>query len=78
MPKTEALFVPHCDDPPCDLGVFEYTCPVCKHGGTDYDVWWSRDDILLHGAKPVFACEHCGEKLTVFWDDIEHGMFVTS
>lgn len=31
--------VPHCDEPGCDLGTLQYTCPDCGQHVTDYDSW---------------------------------------
>lgn len=67
--KTEAYFIPHCDgvdDIPCDLGVFQYTCPHCNETVSDYDIWWEEDDIW-RGNPASFNCEKCNEMLTVEW-----------
>ncbi len=74
---TTGQFIPHCDDPPCDLGVFEYDCPACNRGVTDYDVWWAKDEIY-GGAKHPFECEKCGAKLVVKWHREEGEMEVSA
>lgn len=74
--KTEAYFIPHCDNETCDLGVFQYTCPQCNKTVSDYDVWWKQDDILI-GNPETFNCEECSESLTVAWDSEEGEYWVS-
>jgi hypothetical protein len=65
---TEGQYVQHCENPTCDLGYFEYTCPSCKWGGTNFDeAWWERDEIY-NGKQVKFDCEHCNKELIVFCD----------
>lgn len=74
--KTEATFIPHCDNENCDLGIFQYTCPKCNKTVSDYDVWWKQDDILI-GNPETFNCEECSESLTVVCDSEEGEYWVS-
>lgn len=61
---TEAYFIEHCNDSNCDLGAFEYTCPICNKVSDDYEVWWEWDN--MYGGKVVqFKCNKCGKPLEV-------------
>ena len=62
MSKTEAYFIPHCDNPTCDLGAFQYTCPYCNKTISDYEIWWKQDDLLT-GIPETFKCGNCGKSL---------------
>lgn len=73
--KTEAYFIPHCDNETCDLGVFQYTCAHCKETISDYVVWWKQDDILC-GIAHNFKCEKCDKELIVEFDKEEYEYFV--
>lgn len=67
--KEIANFIPHCDDDHCNLGSFQYICPACKKKNIDYDIWFKIDDIH-HGLILDILCEHCFDKLSVYYDDI--------
>lgn len=69
--ETEGVFICHCDDPPCELGVFEYSCPACKKNQTDFDVWWKQDEIW-DGLHYEFKCESCGRPLVVSYNKAEY------
>lgn len=75
MKKTEAYFIPHCDNGTCDLGRFQYTCPHCTNTVNDYVIWWKEDDILI-GNPLTFKCEKCGTPLTVKRDSKYGGYWV--
>ena len=66
--KTEAYFIQHCDDEYCDLGRFQYECPLCHKIISDYDVWWKQWDVY-DGKDVFFKCEDCGNTLTVYYED---------
>ena len=68
---TEAYFIQHCDHELCDLGSFEYTCPVCDAYIRDYEIWWLQDAIMGGLIHPL-TCEDCGAPLTVTWDREEY------
>jgi C4-type Zn-finger protein len=75
MPEfTEATWVPHCDDPGCSLGGFHYDCPVCGKGGTDYEVWWRFDDLVVYSniTQVDFTCERCKAPLTAYYEQEEY------
>ena len=75
MPEfTEALWVPHCDDPSCSLGGFVYDCPACGKGSTNYEIWWLFDDLVVYQntKEHDFRCEKCKAPLTVFYDQEEY------
>lgn len=67
MKPGEAHFIEHCDEPGCDLGTFEYICPVCGKYNVDYEIWWEEDNIW-RGNKFSFKCPVCEKDLTVEWD----------
>lgn len=68
---TVAAWVPHCDEPSCDLGTFQYECPACGKRGTDYEVWFDFEDVVIEHKTVVCNCEHCHATLTVKWHDHE-------
>lgn len=74
--KTEAYFIGHCDEPGCDLGSFDYTCPSCNKDSSDYDVWWKEDEIYK-GTPELFKCQKCLVELKVTYDQEENEMIVT-
>lgn len=63
--------MPHCDEPTCNLGAFEYECPCCGYNSTDYEVWFAQDKILDGHIKP-FLCENCNAELNVEWNKKEY------
>lgn len=72
--RTEPEFVRHCDDPPCDLGYVEYTCPVCGKDSNDYgNAWWGyeRQAFPAH-----FDCERCKAKLKLDWNEEDYTYFI--
>lgn len=73
--KTEAYFIPHCDDFSCDLGAFQYTCPNCNKTSSDYEVWWKQDDIW-NETSHKFNCNECNQQLIVKWDKEEYQYLV--
>ncbi len=64
MKKTEAYFIPHCDNENCDLGEFYYTCPSCNRSSIDNGMWWKQYDIR-EGNQEIFKCDKCDELLMV-------------
>lgn len=64
----EAHFVAHCTEPSCDLGGFEYHCPLCECLGKDYDQVWDQADAILAGTHQPFTCECCKGPLIMTWD----------
>lgn len=75
MPEpTEAFWVPHCEEPGCSLGAFEYTCPVCGRRTSDYDVWWLFDSLIVERniSQHDFVCEKCKSPLTVYYEQEEY------
>lgn len=67
---SEPTFYQHCDDPPCDLGYVEYTCPVCGERQYDYaDFWFGRDDVYA-GSEVESSCEGCGAPLVMRLDAV--------
>lgn len=73
--KEEALFIPHCDNPRCELGTFEFTCPSCKKYIVDYKVWWEQDEIY-QGQPHNFNCVKCSRGLIVEYDKNEYEYYV--
>jgi predicted RNA-binding Zn-ribbon protein involved in translation (DUF1610 family) len=71
MKSGEAHFFEHCDLPGCDLGTFEYVCPVCGKHIIDYEIWWKEDDIWK-GNKFSFKCPDCDNDLIVEVDTENH------
>jgi len=67
---TAAYFIPHCDNETCDLGSFNYQCPLCDTHCVDYDVWWKRDSVC-NGEPHKFRCDYCKEELMVFFNQDE-------
>lgn len=53
------IYIPHCDESNCDLGVVEYFCPACQKDCTSYDL------SLYQRLKNTFTCEDCSSKLCV-------------
>ena len=74
--KTEAYFIEHCDNPTCDLGYFQYTCPCCGHIINDYDIWWKQDECY-YGEIITFQCENCNANLKVEWNKDEYLFYVS-
>jgi len=75
MPEfTEAFWVPHCDEPGCGLGGFEYTCPCCGKGSTDYSVWFHFDDLVVNNNETQvdMVCEKCKAPLVVYYEQAEY------
>lgn len=68
----DALWVTHCDDPSCDLGTFQYRCPVCRRWGKEYEVWWRFNDVVLNDQRVQFDCERCDSKLEAYYVPDEH------
>lgn len=73
--KTEAYFIPHCDDENCCLGTFEYECPCCQKSISDTSIWWHQDNIY-NGKNKTFNCGNCKESLIVEWDKKEFEFYV--
>jgi hypothetical protein len=68
MKAGQAQIVAHCDDPPCDLGCFEYVCPACEKRHSDYeDLWWNKDS-LYEGGVHRFKCGGCKTHLVAYFD----------
>jgi len=57
--------VPHCENPECDLGSAQFTCPVCfKHQKKFDDVWW----LAYESNNINTECDNCKAKLVAYWD----------
>jgi hypothetical protein len=68
----EPHYEQHCDDPPCDLGLFRCECPHCGKVTDDFDgAWWERDKIDA-GASVASKCEHCKKTFFVSRVDDEY------
>jgi len=63
--KKPGYFQPHCDDPGCDLGMFEYNCPNCGKGNRDSKVWWVQSAVYFKGKSVVTKCGHCEQRVLV-------------
>lgn len=60
--REPAMFVPHCDDPSCDLGALHYMCLNCEKPSIDYDAWWKREDVM-NGEEVQVYCYRCNEAM---------------
>jgi predicted RNA-binding Zn-ribbon protein involved in translation (DUF1610 family) len=67
---NEVDYCSHCDEPGCDLGSSEFTCPACGTYTRDLDeVWRGRGDILYKGLVVYARCDNCDTELQFFEKD---------
>ena len=69
-----AYFYQHCENEHCDLGTFNYECPICHRKLVNYDMWGKQWDVYDSESGVVFNCDNCGEKLIVSYE--RHGCVV--
>lgn len=58
-------YIPHCDEPGCDLGTLEYTCPDCRTLVTDYDSWFKAWAAYMNDEPVLIKCAECKAQLYI-------------
>ncbi len=69
------IFIPHCHDDHCNLGSFDYKCPICRRNIMDLDIWWESDSI--HSGSIFWKkCEYCDGNIKIFYNEYDFTYYI--